>query len=68
VAIRHALAVLGWMELPEDDQPPETIWLDGEAIAEHFERVNDRYKAKSQGMEVVEDLEQNQLTKGLRGK
>ena len=31
------------MELPEKDLPPEAIWLDPDALSEHFERVKARY-------------------------
>lgn len=54
------------MELPEDDQPPQSAWLDDEALVEHFRRVRDRYKSGGSGSEVVPELDQNELTKGWR--
>lgn len=44
VAIAHALAILSWMELPEKDRPSEDIWLDSEALNDHFEDVRERYR------------------------
>lgn len=53
------MAVLGWLELPEDDTPGEDIWLDQEAIAKHFKDVKDRYREKrdqrSEGWEEIEE-------------
>lgn len=40
------MAVLGWMELPEDDMPEEELWLDQEAITKHFADVKARYRQK----------------------
>ena len=33
------MAVLGWWELPEEDQPPERYWGDDEALQEWFAAV-----------------------------
>jgi hypothetical protein len=33
------------MELPEKDRPSEEIWLDSEAIADHFAMVRERYRS-----------------------
>lgn len=53
------MAVLGWLELPEDDAPAEDLWLDQEAITKHFQDVKDRYREKreqrSGGWEEVEE-------------
>ncbi len=48
--------------------PPEQIWLDSEALNEHFERVRARHK-KGSDSEPIEDvpLMQNELTRGLKG-
>lgn len=56
--------------MSEEDQPPEEIWLDPEAINEHFERVKARWKSgSSAGMEPIEQppMVDNELTRGLRG-
>lgn len=52
----------------EEDQPPEHIWLDDEAVTEHFARVKERWASGSSGMEPIEEvpLEQNETTRGLR--
>ena len=67
MAISHALTVLGWYELPADDQPDESIWLDSEALDDHFRRIKDRYSRDS-GMEPIEDVPdaQNEFTRDLR--
>lgn len=61
------MTVLGWFELPERDQPPEAIWLDPEALEEHFQRVKDRYAAGTSSEDEHVSLSQNELTRGLRG-
>ena len=38
-AIKRALLFLSWEELPEDERPPRAIWLDNEALHEHFDEV-----------------------------
>lgn len=56
------------MELPASDQPPEEIWLDQDALNEHFERVHARYGGDDDGghdAEVV-PMTQNELTRDLR--
>jgi len=53
----------------EEDQPAEHLWLDDDAIREHFERVKERWAAGASGMEPIEDpgsMEQNETTKHLR--
>jgi hypothetical protein len=64
--------VLGWFELPDEDQPPQEIWLDDEKLAAHFEKVRDRYRSASgnSGMESVPqaDLPQNELTASFKRK
>lgn len=67
----HALAVLGWLELEEDERPPERIWLDNQALADHFERLNEKRKSKASGMEPIEvddsaPMLQNEITKNWR--
>lgn len=66
-AISHALAVLGFFELPDEQQPPERIWLDDKALSEHFKQVRSSQKSGggNSGMEQVPDLSQNELTKDL---
>jgi hypothetical protein len=56
------------MEMTDEDQPPEAIWLDSEALESHFDAVRSKYRNPAGGeeMEMV-PLEQNELTRGLRG-
>ena len=58
--------VLGFSEMPDDDQPPESMWLDDEALVDHFESIKQKYRDKSNGTESVPDGVQNELTKGIR--
>lgn len=59
------MAVLRWMELREEDQPLPEIWLDDEALAEHFERVRAKYATDRDDGEDVGDMVENELTKGI---
>ena len=55
------------MEMTEEDQPPEEIWLDGERLAAHFEAVREKYQSRASGSEVAqEDMTENEAVKGLR--
>jgi len=65
--VNHALALLGWLEMPEQDQPPESIWLDEAALAQHFQDIRERYQSEGAG-DAVEDrpMVENDLVRGLR--
>jgi hypothetical protein len=67
VAISHALTVLSYFELPDEDRPAEEIWLDDEALAAHWDAVNERHRSSS-GVEAVPqaDMQQNELTADFR--
>lgn len=55
--------------MKEEDQPPEQIWLDPEAIQAHFEGVKEKYDTQAAGQEAVADpgdLAENEAVKGLR--
>lgn len=53
--------------MPEKDQPPQRIWLNDEAINEHFERLKASYANGGTGDDgEVVPLQQNEMTKGLR--
>lgn len=41
--------------MQEEDQPPEEIWLDQEAIEAHWETVKARWRAKAGGEEPLEE-------------
>lgn len=69
-AVAHALTILGYYEMQDDDRPPQTMWMDPEALSVHFEQVRQKYAAKAGGnWEPVQDVPmvENELTKGLRG-
>lgn len=53
--------------MSDDDQPPEHIWLDPEALSQHFDRVRERYKSGSAGQTPIgdQDLDTNELTREL---
>lgn len=51
--------------MTEQDRPPESIWLNDEALDEHFAAVKARYASGSSGTESV-PLSQNELTRELR--
>ncbi len=52
----------------EEDQPPQRIWLNDEELADHFERIRAKYASKDDTEAVPQaPLEQNELTRGLRG-
>lgn len=62
-----ALTFLSFEELPEDEQPPKSIWLNGEKMREHFERVkkhrNEKYGGG--GNSSIEDPVDNDAAKNL---
>lgn len=70
-AVSHALMILGFFEMPEEDRPPERIWKIPRLLNDHFEIVRNRREAKSKGMEPIDDdgsggQMQNPVTAGLR--
>lgn len=67
-AISHALTVLSWFELMDEDRPPESIWLDDDALTSHFEAVDQRRDAGIRGETLVPQaaMDQNELTADLR--
>lgn len=66
-AITMALSFLSFEELPDDDRPPRKIWLNNEALKEHFAAVKARYKAKGDpnAPEPIEDPVDNPAAKDL---
>ena len=53
--------------MSDKDQPPEQIWLNEEALTDHFARVRERYGSPSEDTgDSDESLQQNDLTKELR--
>jgi hypothetical protein len=70
VAITKALIILGYFEGMEEDTPDESIWGHPEKLEEWFETVKERRKNPGASKNNSEwenvDLDQNELTKGLR--
>ncbi len=71
MAVTRALIVLGYFELPDDETPDESIWGHPEKLEAWFDEV--KSKRNNPGSERVSnaeweqaELEQNELTKGLR--
>lgn len=66
-AIRLGLSFLGFEELPEDEQPPKRIWLDGEKLADWFANVKKRRDEKygESGRKAIEDPVENAAAKSL---
>lgn len=47
LAVNTALTVLSWFEnLPEDEQPPRTIWWSEELLEEWFDGIRERRNKK----------------------
>lgn len=68
-AIRTALLVLSFDELPEDERPARRIWDDGEKLNEWFKDVrrrrDEKYGKDSPG--PIEDPVENEAAKALIG-
>lgn len=52
------MKVLGWLELPEDQTPPERYWHSPDHIEEWFAAVRQRMDARARGMESIPDGEE----------
>lgn len=68
-AIRHALNVLSWQEMRDEDRPSRDIWMNNEALDSHFRAVKEKYALGGGGgvtPDEAPDLDQNELTRGLR--
>lgn len=69
-AITSALVILGFFELPEDEQPDESIWGHPERLDDWFEAV--KHRRKNPGQEPIvddysdKDFTQNELTAQYR--
>lgn len=70
-AIGRALMFLGFQELPEDEQPPKRIWMDGERLTGWFEEVRRKRRREMEGgsdwNREIEDPVQNQAALELMG-
>ncbi len=67
-AIRRALTFISWQEnLEEEEQPPRSIWLDPDKLADHFAQVKQRRKEKFdiKGGGEIENPVENEAAKAL---
>jgi hypothetical protein len=67
-AIRQALTFISFQEnLEEEEIPPRSIWLQPDALEEHFAAVKQRRKERveSGGKSDIEDPVENQAAKDL---
>lgn len=72
-AISAATTVLGMLDRPADEVPPDTIWHHQERLEEWFASVEQRRKDRARGVETVPDASDddentvvNELARGLR--
>lgn len=63
-AILHGIRFLSYEEWPTEDRPPKRIWMDGEALKEHFETVDQRRKDRAKG-DDIEDSKNNAAARSL---
>lgn len=57
--------------MPDDDMPPERMWLDDEELSNHFKKVREKYSkngSSSDSSYEVPDLAQNDLTREVKGR
>ena len=60
--------MLGYGEMQDEHRPPREIWLDDEALDDHFQNLKARLRSGASQDDGWEDIpsEQNELTRGLR--
>lgn len=63
-SIRVTLGFLSFEDLPEEDQPPRSIWLDMDALKAHFDEVKRRRK-EGMSEEPIEDPVVNEAARDL---
>lgn len=65
-AIYHALVIIGWQEnLPDDEMPPENIWLDNSALRDWFKSVKAQRDLDADPKRQIEDPVQNDAARSL---
>lgn len=69
-AIRTALIFLSFEELPQEEQPPRRIWLDGERLRDWFRQVKrkreDRMRSESGNSSYeTSEMEENDAARQL---
>lgn len=60
-AIISALMFLTFDELPDNERPPKTIWLNGEKMKAHWAEVKRMRKAEAEGHGDPGDMTKNAL-------
>jgi hypothetical protein len=65
------MGVLGWMELAEEEVPPQRIWHHEERLSEWFESVAQKRKDRVAGVDYTDvgddaDMTENEAAQGLR--
>jgi hypothetical protein len=65
--VRHAMVVLSFDELPEDERPAKRIWLDPKKLKDHFAWVRRKREREMKGdrSDDVDDTVENEAAKGL---
>ncbi len=64
-AILAALGFLSFDELPEEERPPKSIWLDGEKMKAWWAEIKRLRKAKMEGHGDQASMSKNALTSKL---
>jgi hypothetical protein len=64
-AIRVALVLLSFESLPDNEQPPKRIWLDGQRLEEWFRQVKRRRDERTGDSGEIEDPVENPAAKAL---
>jgi hypothetical protein len=64
-AIYRAIAILGFEQLPRDEQPPEAIWLDNRALRDWFKAVDAKREREADPNKQIEDPVQNDAASAL---
>ena len=54
------MTVLGLLELPEEDVPPEEIWHSEDRMKEWFDAIKQRREDKARGFDPVPDADEEE--------
>lgn len=64
------MSVLGFYELPEEDQPPEQLWGNDDGLKQWFDEVKqrhkDRYGSRDDDLEDVPQMQNEYAREVLR--
>lgn len=68
-ALRTAVLVISFDELPKDERPPKRMWLDGEKLTAWFKliekRRDEKYGGGAKGPGPIEDPVDNEAARSL---